>query len=87
MLSLSNAARKHITEMLSQESPKAVVRISSSPDGIRFATDRVRIGDATFDDGGKCILAIDQMALRTISGQSLDVEIDDGKPRLVLYGK
>ena len=87
MLSLSNAARKHIAELLSHEGRKAVVRISSSPEGIRFATDRVRLGDTTFNDGGKCILAIDQMVLRTISGQTLDVEIEDGKPRLVLYGK
>jgi hypothetical protein len=63
------------------------MRISSSPEGIRFALDRERIGDTTFNDGGKCILAIDQMVLRSVAGKTLDVETDDGQPTLVLLGE
>jgi hypothetical protein len=46
--------------------------------------DRVRVGDNTFDCNGKCVLAIDQMALRVISGQKLDVDTVDGQPKLTL---
>ena len=87
MLSVTNAARKHIANMLSQAGAREVVRISSSPEGIRFAVDRERIGDTTFNDGSKCILVLDQMVLRSISGKTLDVETEDGKPRLVLFGE
>jgi Fe-S cluster assembly iron-binding protein IscA len=86
MLSLSHAARQHIADLLSQGQEGKVMRISASPEGIRFAIDRVRLGDNTFNDGGKCILAIDQMVLRSVSGKTLDVELDNGQPTLVLLG-
>lgn len=63
------------------------VRISDSPEGIQLGIDRVRIGDKTFNRGDKCVLAIDQMVLRKISGQTLDVEDVDGQPRLVLLSQ
>jgi hypothetical protein len=85
MLSLTHAARQHVADLLAQAEAGEVLRISSSPEGIRFAVDRVRIGDKTFNDGDKCILAIDQMVLRSVSGKTLDVEINDGKPTLVLF--
>jgi hypothetical protein len=47
----------------------------------------VRIGDSTFNDGDRCILAIDQMVLRSVAGKTLDVEVDDGKAALVLLGE
>jgi len=84
MLSLTHAARQHIADLLSQATQGQVVRISGSPEGIRFAVDRVRIGDNTFNEGDKCVLAIDQMVLRSIAGKTLDVEVDDDKPTLVL---
>lgn len=87
MLSLTHAARQHVTELLSQAQAGEVMRISASPEGIRFGIDRVRIGDNTFHEGGRCILAIDQMVLRSVSGKTLDVEIDEGQPKLVLLGE
>lgn len=84
MLSLTHAARQHIADLLSQSAAGAVLRISYGPDGIQISTDRVRIGDKTFHEGDKCILAVDQMALRTIAGQTLDVEVVDGQPTLFL---
>jgi Fe-S cluster assembly iron-binding protein IscA len=87
MLSLTHAARQHVADLLSKAGAGKVLRISSSPEGIRFAIDRVRIGDNTFNDGDKCILAIDQMVLRSVTGKTLDVEIDDGQPTLVLLGE
>jgi Fe-S cluster assembly iron-binding protein IscA len=87
MLSLTHAARQHVTDLLSQAGPGEVLRISSSPAGIQFAVDRVRIGDSTFNDGDRCILAIDQMVLRSVAGKTLDVEVDDGMPTLVLLGE
>ena len=87
MLSLTHEARQHIAKELSQAKPGEVLRISGSPEGIRIAIGRVRIGDTTFNEGGKCILAIDQMVLRSVSGQTLDLSTDDGKPRLVLLGE
>lgn len=64
-----------------------VVRISDSSEGIQFAVDRVRIGDKTFNSGNQCVLAIDQMVLRKITGQTLDVEDVDGQPTLVLLSE
>jgi Fe-S cluster assembly iron-binding protein IscA len=87
MLSLTHAARQHVADLLSKAGAGKVLRISSSPEGIRFAIDRVRIGDNTFNDGDTCILAIDQMVLRSVTGKTLDVEIDDGQPTLVLLGE
>ena len=87
MLSLTHAARQHVAEALAQAREGEVLRISSSPEGIRIAIDRVRIGDTTFSDDGKCILAIDQMVLRSVSGQTLDLTTEDGKPKLVLLGE
>lgn len=87
MLSLTHEARQHIANLLSASGAGKVVRISSSPEGIRFAIDRERIGDTTFNDGDKCILAIDQMVLRSVSGKTLDLETEDGKPTLVLLGE
>lgn len=87
MLSLTHAARQHVTDLLAQANAGEVLRISSSPEGVRFAIDRVRIGDNTFNDGDRCILAIDQMVLRSVAGKTLDIEIDDGQPTLVLLGE
>jgi hypothetical protein len=87
MLSVTHAARHHIAVLLAQEAPGQVVRITSSPEGLQFTIDRVRIGDSTFNDGDKCILAIDQMVLRSVAGKTLDVEGDDGDPALVLLGE
>jgi hypothetical protein len=87
MLSLTHAAREHVTALLSHEAAGMAVRISDSPEGIQFAIDRVRIGDKTFNTGDKCVLAIDQMVLRKISGQTLDVEDVDGQPTLVLLSQ
>lgn len=87
MLTLTHAARRHIAALLSEARAGEVLRISSSPEGVRFAVDRVRIGDNTFNDGDRCILAIDQMVLRSVTGKTLDVEVDDGHPNLVLLGE
>ena len=87
MLSITHTARQHIADLLSPEGPGKVLRISSSPEGLQFALDRVRIGDSTFNDGDKCILAIDQMVLRSVAGKTLDVEVEDGSPTLVLLGE
>jgi len=84
MLSLTHAARQHVADLLSQARAGEVLRISAAPEGIRFAIDRVRIGDNTFNDGDRCILAVDQMVLRSVTGKTLDVETDDGKRTLVL---
>jgi len=84
MLSITHAARVHIAELLADAGAHEVLRLSSGPDAVQITTDRVRIGDKTFYEGGRCILAIDQMLLRTISGQILDVEIVDGQPALLL---
>jgi len=87
MLSLTHAARQHIADTLSKAAEGEVLRISSSPEGIRIAIDRVRIGDTTFNESGKCILAIDQMVLRSVTGKTLDLETEDGKAALVLLGE
>lgn len=87
MLSLTHAAREHVAGLLADEAAGKVVRISDSPEGIQFEVDRVRIGDKTFNSGDKCVLSIDQMVLRRITGKTLDVEDVDGQPTLVLLGE
>ena len=86
MLSLTHEARQHIAGELAQANPGEVLRISYDPEGIHIGIGRVRIGDTTFNEGGICILAIDQMVLRSVSGQTLDLATEGGKPRLVLLG-
>ena len=86
MLTITHAARHHIAGLLSPESRGKVLRISSGPEGLQLAIDRVRIGDTTFNDGDKCILAIDQMLLLSVAGQTLDVECSEGRTVLVLLG-
>lgn len=84
MLSLTHAARQLISEMLAEVAHGLVLRISATPEGPLISTDRVRIGDDTFDFGGKCILAVDQMVLRNIAGHTLDVDIVNGQSKLML---
>ena len=84
MLSLTHAARQFISDMLTDSAHGIVLRISDSPEGPQIEMDRVRVGDNTFDCNGKCVLAIDQMVLRVISGQKLDVDTVDGQPKLTL---
>lgn len=84
MLSLTHAARHLISEMLSDVAHGIVLRISATPEGPQILTDRIRIGDDTFDYGGKCVLAVDQMVLRKIAGHTLDVDVVDGQSKLVL---
>ena len=63
----------------------AVFRASTPDIGDRRDNiDRVRIGDQTFNEGEKRILAVDQMVLRTIAGETLDVENINGRTELVL---
>lgn len=87
MLSLTHAARHLISDMLADQETGVVLRISSSPEGPHIGVDRVRVGDDTFNLGSKCVLAVDQMALRQISGRTLDVDVVDGRPSLVLVGE
>lgn len=87
MLSLTHAARHLISEMLADQAEGMVLRISSGPEGPQIGTDRVRVGDDTFNFGSKCVLAVDQMVLRKIAGHTLDVEIVDGRSTLVLVGE
>lgn len=87
MLSLTHAARKLIRDMLADQDEGMVLRISADPEGPHIGIDRVRIGDNTFNFGSKCVLAVDQMVLRKISGRTLDVETVDGRSSLVLVGE
>lgn len=87
MLSLTHAARSLISEMLAEQDDGLVLRISASPEGPHIDMDRVRVGDNTFNFGSKCVLAVDQMVLRKITGQTLDVEVVDGRSSLVLVGE
>jgi len=87
MLSLTHAARNLISDMLAEQDEGLVLRISSSPEGPHIGMDRVRVGDGTFNFGSKCVLAVDQMVLRKITGQTLDVEVVDGRSSLVLVGE
>lgn len=86
MLWLTHAARDLISEMLADQAEGVVLRVSSGPGGPQIGTDRVRAGDQTFNYGPKCVLAVDQMVLRTISGRTLGVESIEGQPSLVLIG-
>jgi len=86
MLSLTHAARQMIADMLARKDQGMVLRISASPEGPHIATDRVRVGDGTYNLGNRCVLAVDQMVLRKISGLTLDVETVNGKSALVLVG-
>jgi hypothetical protein len=87
MLSLTHAARQLISEMLSDVAHGIVLRISASSEGPQISTDRIRIGDDTFNFGGKCVLAVDQMVLRKIAGYTLDVDVVDGQSKLMLTGE
>ncbi|MBL8848334.1 MAG: hypothetical protein JNG89_01560 [Planctomycetaceae bacterium] len=87
MLSLTHAARQLICNMLGEQDDGLVLRISASPDGPHIAMDRVRVGDGTFNFGSRCVLAVDQMVLRKIAGQTLDVEVVEGRSALVLVGE
>lgn len=86
MLSLTHAARRMISDMLADKDQASVLRISSSPEGPHIGTDRVRVGDDTYNFGSRCVLAVDQMVLRKISGLTLDVETVNGQSALVLVG-
>ena len=87
MLTLTHAARQFISNLLTQEDEGLVLRISASPEGPHIGTDRVRVGDNTFNSGNRCVLAVDQMVLRGIAGRTLDVEVADGRSSLVLVGE
>ena len=84
MLSLTHAARQLISEMLANAAQGMVLRISATQEGPHISTDRVRVGDDTFNYGGKCVLAVDQMVLRNIAGDTLDVDVVDGESQLML---
>ena len=51
---------------------------------VEIRRDRVREGDTTFNDGNKCVLSVDQMVLRKLSGRTIDAATVDGKTTLIL---
>lgn len=84
MLSLTHAARQLISGMLAESPQGTVLRISANAREVEICKDRVREGDSTFNEDGKCVLAIDQMVVRKLTGRTIDIATINGKPVLTL---
>ncbi len=86
MLSVTDAARAHLADVLetAKPSPDSVVRIIYDKSGLSLMVSDLREGDATFDHQGTKVLAIDASVSEDLGDKTLDVEVGEEGQSLVL---
>ena len=86
MLTLTDAAAVHLTELLTAaEAPDDVaVRCVRSEEGLALQMDSERPGDDTFAHEGRTVLLLDSDVSEALTDRTLDVEDSVDGPRLAL---
>lgn len=86
MLTLTDAAAVHLTELLTTaEAPEDVaVRFVRNEKGLAMQMDNERPGDDTFAHEGRTVLLLDSEVSEALTGRILDVEDSVEGPRLAL---
>ena len=86
MLTLSYTAGERLGLMLAEANAHgdAVIRVIVEGDVISLKIDTARLGDTTFDHGGKVVLAIDEQVSELLADMQLDVKVTGEESQLVL---
>lgn len=85
-MNVSQSACTMLSKLLTEaQAPDGVVaRIIPSGEGLSLTMDEVQTDDATFDHGGKPVLAIAQNVVEIIDDKTLDVVSTAEGPQLTL---
>ena len=86
MLTVSYTAGEHLDLMLAEANAHddAVIRVIVEGDVINLKIDTARLGDTTFDHGGKVVLAIDEQVSELLADMQFDVKVTGEESELVL---
>jgi hypothetical protein len=87
MLSVTEAGRAHLADMLDGAKPPSadsVVRIIYDKSGLSMMIDELRDGDLTFDHEGTMVLAVSEGVVEELGGKTLDVEVGEEGQSLML---
>lgn len=84
MLSVTESALDHLSGVLVGDEPDRVLRLTTTQDGLALVADQLRAGDEIHEHGGKALLVLDPKVSMAIGGQTLDVAVKEGQPKLTL---
>jgi Fe-S cluster assembly iron-binding protein IscA len=84
MLTVTETAGQHLSQILEQAPGEAVVRFIPQENGLAMQLDNVRPGDTTFEHEEKPVLAMDTRVAEALDGRTLDVQSTEEGPRLAL---
>ncbi|HUG93643.1 MAG TPA: hypothetical protein VML55_22580 [Planctomycetaceae bacterium] len=84
MLTVTETAGEHLSEILKQAPDEAVVRFIPQENGLALHLDNVRDGDQTFEHGEKTVLALDPPIAEALTDRTLDMQPTEEGPRLSL---
>lgn len=84
MLTVTENASQHLSELLSEAPDDAVVRFVPHENGLAVQLDNVRSEDVTFEHEEKPVLALDPQVSEALSDRTLDVQSTDEGPQLAI---
>lgn len=84
MLTVTQSASQHLSELLSDAPEEAVVRFVPHESGLAVQLDNVRPGDQTFEHDEKTILALDPQVSEALADRTLDVQDTEQGPQLAI---
>ena len=89
MLTVTDGARGHLSQMLHGRPKGAAIRLLIDPEtgGMKAKLDNPRAGDTTIEQGGRTVLILDEDASRSLADSTLDVTDKGDGPTLILNSR
>jgi hypothetical protein len=84
MLTVTETAGQHLSQVLEQAPGNAVVRFIPQENGLAMHLDNVREGDLTFEHEDKTVLALEPRVAEALADRTLDVQPTEEGPQLAL---
>lgn len=85
MLTVTQTAGAHLTELLSKSPQDAIVRLVRSKGRLKIRKDYERVGDVTFAHEGKVVLSLHRSLSEELAKRTLDLRTSaESRPKLRL---
>lgn len=87
MLTITEAAGAHLTQLLDRAAPPegAIIRlVPGTEGGLALQFDQIHPDDTTLEHEGKTVLGLDAQMVQRLAETTLDVRVDDERPHLFL---
>jgi hypothetical protein len=84
MLTVTEAARERLAQMLTGSGTDRAIRICRQHGRLRLRRDMPRTDDTTWNTRGRTVLVLDSQMTEALSRRTLDIRLTDDGPRLRL---